>query len=214
MAIIQSGASTDLLTVESTSKAARVTIRPNESVGSYTFTAVSGSIAGGTAAGVLYTFRNGGSNLIALRRISVGLQTTTAYTKGSLRLSTYFVRTSFTQGTTNATLVTLTGNNAKKRTNMTTTSAVAYICTTTVITGDTATGEDTQPFGTTNMDLLAVVGNTPTFGLADVYRQDYIDYPVILAAGEGFRLKNDTAFAATGASNLIVNVSYEELSSF
>jgi hypothetical protein len=50
--------------------------------------------------------------------------------------------------------------------------------------------------------------------LADVYRQDYLDYPVILAAGEGFRLKNDTAFASTGASNLIVNVSYEELSSF
>lgn len=214
MAIIQSGASTDLLTVESTMKAARVTIKPNESVGSYAFSAFSGTIAASTAAGVLFTFKNNGLNLIAIRRISVGLQTTTAYTKGSLRLSTYFVRTSFTQGTTGATLVTLTGNNAKKRTNMPTTSAVAYITTTGLITGDTATGEDNQAFGTTNMDLLAVIGNQPNTGLADIYRQDDIDYPVLLAAGEGFRLKNDTAFAATGASTLIVNVAYEELTSF
>lgn len=214
MAIIQSGSDTNLLQVEA-SNAIRTTIYPNyTTVGAYQFSAISGSIAAATAAGVLYTFKNAGSNLIILRRLSIGLQTTTAYTQGGIRFSSYFVRTSFTQGTTNATLVTLTGNNGKKRTSMTTTTAVAYICTTTGITGDTATGEDTVPFSTATLNLPATITTSPQTGLVDMNLQIDTEYPLIFAANEGFRLKNDTAFAATGVSNLVVNVEYGEYTSY
>ena len=214
MAIIQSGATTDLLTIDPTMKSARTTIRPNECTGSYTFSAISGTIAASTGAGVLYTFKYTGSGVCILRRISVGLQITTGYTKGSLRLSSYFVRSTFTQGSTGATLVTLTGNNGKKRTSMATTTGVAYITTTGLITGDTATGEDTQPFATTMIDLTAAISTQPVAGLAPLYLQDDIDYPVVLAANEGFRIKNDTAFAATGSGNLIVNIEYDEMTAY
>lgn len=215
MAIIQSGQDTNLAQIEA-SNSIRTTIYPNySSVGAYQHSAVSGSIAAATAAnGILYTFKNAGTNLIILRRLSIGLQTTTAYTQGGIRFSSYFVRTSFTQGTTNATLVTLTGNNGKKRTSMTTTTAVAYICTTAGITGDTATGEDTVPFSTTVLNLPASITTSPSAGLVDMNLQIDTEYPLVFAANEGFRIKNDTAFAATGVSNLIVNVEYGEYVSY
>jgi len=214
MALIQSGLDSSLATVDS-SGSIYTTIYPNKVIGAYQWSATSGSIAASTAANsVLFTLKNGGTNILVLKRLSVGLQVTTAYTKGSLRLSSYIVRTSFTQGATNGTLVTLTGNNGKKRTSFPTTTAVGYICTTTGITGDTATGEDTIPFGITNMDLPASIGNVPVTGLADLCTQLSTEYPIVLAAGEGIRVKNDTAFALTGVSNLIVNLEYAEVASY
>lgn len=215
MAIIQSGQDTNLAQIE-TSNAIRTTIYPNyTSVGAYQFTAASGSIAASTAANsILYTFKNAGTNLVVLRRLSIGLQTTTAYTQGGIRFSSYFVRTSLTQGTTNGTLVTLTGNNGKKRTSMTTTTAVAYICTTTGITGDTATGEDTVPFSTAVLNLPATITTSPQTGLVDINLQIDTEYPLVFAANEGFRIKNDTAFAATGVSTFVVNVEYGEYTAY
>lgn len=214
MALIQSGLSTNLATVDTTGSI-YTTIYPNVGVGAYQFTGVSGTIAASTAANsILFTFKNNGTNLMVIRRFSVGLQVTTAFTKGSLRLSTYFVRTSFTQGTTNGTLITLTGNNGKKRTSQPTTNAVGYICTTAGITGDTATGEDTTAFASAGLDLPAAIGNVPTQGLYDMIVHTDTEYPLVLAPQEGFRLKNDTAFAATGSGNLIVNIEYGEVASY
>jgi hypothetical protein len=126
----------------------------------------------------------------------------------------YPVRTSFTQGTTNGTLVPLSGNIGKKRTSHPTTGVVSYICTTTGITGDTATGEDTQPHATAVFDLPAAIGTVPTVGNWEMAYQSTSQYPLILAPTEGFRIKNDIAFAATGVSNLIVNLEYDEITTY
>jgi len=211
MALIQSGATTDLLTIDPTAKAARTTLRPNEVTGAYRWTGTSGSIAAATAAGVLFTWKYTGSGVAVLRRIDVGLQVTTAYTQGGIRMSSYFVRTAFTQGVTNGTAITLTGNNGKKRTSHATTNVSAYICTTTGITGDTATGEDVAPFGSTVLNQPANIGVVASQIL---YQDDPTDFPLVFAANEGFRIKNDTAFAATGASNLIVTVEYDEMAAY
>lgn len=211
MALIQSGATTDLLTIDPTAKAARATLRPNEVTGAYGWTATSGSIAAATAAGVLFTWKYTGSGVAVLRKIHVGLQVTTAYTQGGIRMSSYFVRTAFTQGGGNGTLVTLTGNNGKRRTSHATTTAAAYICTTTGITGDTATGEDATPFGSLVLNLPASIGVVVPQTL---YQDDPTDHPLVFAQNEGFRIKNDTAFAATGVSNLIVMVEYDEMAAY
>jgi hypothetical protein len=211
MALIQSGATTDLLTIDPTAKAARVTLRPNEVTGAYRWTSTSGSIAAATAASVLFTWKYTGSGVAVLRRIDVGLQVTTAYTQGGIRMSSYFVRTSFTQGITNATAITLTANNGKKKTSHPTTTAAAYICTTTGITGDIAAGEDATPFGSTVLNMPASIGVVVPQIL---YQDDPTDHPLIFAQNEGFRIKNDTAFAATGQSNLIVMVEYDEMSAY
>lgn len=214
MALIQSGASTDILTVDPTAKAARTTIRPNEVTGAYRWTATSGSIAAATAAGVLFTWKYAGSGVAVLRRIDVGLQVTTAYTQGGIKISSYFVRTTFTQATgagNNANTVALTGNIGKKRTSHATTNVSAYICTTTGIINDTATGEDTTPFSSVLLNQPANIG---IVGATILYQDDPTDYPLVFAQNEGFRIKNDTAFAATGASNLVVTVEYDEMAAY
>ena len=215
MAIIQSGASDTTLTIETAFNSARVTHFPRTVVGSYIMSTATGAIAASTAANsVLWTFKNAGSNTVIIRQITVGLQITTAYTKGSLRLGAYVVRTTFTQGTTNGTLQTTTGNNGKKRTSHATSTASIYACTTTGITGDTATGEDATPFAQVLLDLTAAISTQPVAGLAPMFQADPTEYPLILEPDEGLRIKNLTAFAATGVSNLIVNIDYDEVTTY
>ena len=217
MGYIQSGAGIHKLTVGEEFDAARITIFPRDVVGSYVLSAATGGIAGGTGAGsVLATFKNSGSNQIIIRTIKIGIQTTTGYgANNGIRFSSYFVRNSFTQGTTNGTAVTLTGNNDKKRTTgMATTTASVVMCTTTGITGDTATGEDTTPFATALFVLLTTVGTTPDAGWVDLYTADWAEFPIVLAPNEGFRIKNVTAFPATGVVSLMLKINYDELTSY
>jgi hypothetical protein len=110
--------------------------------------------------------------------------------------------------------VPLSGNIGKKRTSHPTTGVVSYVCTTTGITGDTATNEDTSPHATAAFDLPAAIGAVPIAGTREMLYQSTNQYPLILAPNEGFRIKNDTAFAATGISNLIVNVEYDEITTY
>jgi hypothetical protein len=212
MAIIQSGESSSSLTIETAYNSARVTHFPREVVGSYLMSTNTGAIAASTAANsVLWTMKNNNNNTMIIRQILLGLQITTGYTKGSLRLSAFATRTAFTQGTTNGTLQTLSGNNGKKRTSHSSSTAVIYACTTTGITGDSASNEDTIPFATVLLDLTNAISTQPTAGLATLFQIDTTEFPLILDPGEGIRIKNPTAFAASGVSTLIVNVDYDEV---
>jgi hypothetical protein len=213
MAIVQSGASTSTMTVDPTLNAARVNLRPNEITGSYRASLVSGTIAASTAAGVLYTFKYTGTGVCIVRSVQVGEQVTTAYTQGSMRLGLYVVRSSFTQGTTNGTLTTFSVN--KKRTSQATPNASAVISTTTVITGDTAGAEDSTAYAHVLLNLPAAITTTPVDGLRDfIGPYNASAYPLVLAQNEGFRIKNDTAFAATGSGNLVVTVEWEEATAY
>jgi hypothetical protein len=109
MGYIQSGVTNDLVVVDRTAAAMRVNIRPNEVTGSYRASLVSSTITFSSitsANGILYTFKNTGSNLIIIKSVKIGLQiiatgfTTTARPSFAL----YRVPTSFTQGTTGGTL--------------------------------------------------------------------------------------------------------------
>jgi hypothetical protein len=214
MAIIQSGASSStLMTVDPTNLAARVTLRPNEATGSYRASLVSGTIAASTAAGVLYTFKYIGTGVCIIRSVQIGEQVTTAYTQGGVRFGMYIVRSSFTQGTTNGTQTTFSVN--KKRTSQATPNASAVISTTTVITGDTTGAEDTVAYNHILLNMPALISTTPLDGLRDfINPYNASAYPIVLAANEGFRIKNDTAFPATGSGNLVVAVEWEEVASY
>jgi hypothetical protein len=121
----------------------------------------------------------------------------------------YIVRSSFTQGTTNGTLTTFSVN--KKRTSLATPVASAVISTTTVVTGDTVGAEDTVAYGHILLNMPATITTTPVDGLREfVGPYNASAYPLVLAQNEGFRIKNDTAFPATGSGNLVVTVEWEE----
>jgi hypothetical protein len=209
MAVLQSGASTATLTIDPTLSAARVNLRPNEITGSYRASLVSGTIAASTAAGVLYTFKYAGTGVCIIRSVQIGEQVTTAYTQGSMRMGLYIVRSSFTQGTTNGTLTSFSVN--KKRTSQGTPVASAVISTTTVVTGDTVGAEDAVAYGHILLNMPNSITTTPVDGLREfVGPYNASAYPLVLAQNEGFRIKNDTAFPATGSGNLVVTVEWEE----
>jgi hypothetical protein len=214
MALIQSGASsTTVMTVDPTNLAARVTLRPNESTGSYRGSLVSGIIAASTAAGILYTFKYTGTGVCIIRSVQIGEQVTTAYTQGGVRFGLYIVRSSFTQGTTNGTQTTFSVN--KKRTSQATPNASSVICTTTGITGDTVGAEDSVAYNHILLNMPALISTTPLDGLRDfINPYNASSYPIVLAQNEGFRIKNDTAFPATGSGNLVVAVEWEEVAAF
>ena len=211
MGQIQSGATADLLTVDPTFKAARVTIRPPEITGAYRIAQRSGNIAASTAAAsMLYAFRYTGTGVALVTSVRIGLNLITGYTQGSISFGIYFTRSYNVTETTNYTAATLTTNNAKLRTSHATTSAVCGICTTTGISGGTGS-DDTQPLAGCVFNLPAtIVGQS----VQDFFTFNMQSHPIVLAQNEGFRIRNDTAFAATGASNLVVNVEWSEATAY
>jgi hypothetical protein len=217
MAIIQSGASsTTLMTVDPTNLAARVTLRPNESTGSYRASLVSGTIAASTAAGVMYTFKYTGTGVCIIRSVQIGMQVTTAFVQGGVRFGMYIARTSFTQGTTGGTLTTFSVN--KKRTSQATPNAAAVITSTAsmnLTTNDTIGSLDAVAYNHILLNMPALISTTPLDGLRDfINPYNASAHPIVLAPNEGFRLQNDTVFPATGSGNLIVAVEWEEVASY
>jgi hypothetical protein len=239
MGYIQSGVTNDLVVVDRTAAAMRVNIRPNEITGSYRASLVSSTITFSSitsANGILYTFKNTGSNLIIIRAVRIGLQiiatgfTTTARPSFAL----YRVPTSFTQGTTGGTLFGVGGGTSisnKKRTSMPTSVASAVIYASGAgITGDTASTEDATAFA--RVILGGAVSSVTTFpqaGLRGFFTEeksadgpadmaDMVGYPLVLAANEGFRIKNDAAFiggtTGAGTAALVVMVEWDEATAY
>lgn len=210
MAQIQSGASADLLTIDPTFKAARVSIRPPEITGAYRISQRTGTIAAGTAAGIMAAFRYTGTGVAVVQSVRIGLNVLTAYTAGSIVFSVWATRNYTATETTNYTAATLTGNNAKLRTSFATSSALFGVATTTGITGGTGT-DDTNPLGSCTFNLPATVTGQP---IQDFFTFSLQSHPLVLGQNEGFRVRNDTAFAATGASNIVVMVEWFEATSY
>jgi hypothetical protein len=212
MAQIQSGEDATLLTIDPTFNAARVSIRPPEVTGAYRLVMRSGTIAASTAATVLASFRYTGSGVAVVSTIRVGLNVIVAYTAGSLVCSAWPTR-NWTVNDSGATYTpaTLTGNNAKLRTSHATTSATAGIITTgTAYTAGSAT-EDSQAYGACTFNLPATVtGQT----MQDLLSFSMQSHPMVCANNEGFRIRNDTAFAAAGTSNVIVQIEWFEATAY
>lgn len=210
MAQIQSGADTTLLTVDPTFNAARVSIRPPEVTGAYRISQRTGTIAAATAAGVLAAFRYAGTGVAVVNTVRVGLNVLSAYTAGSVILSVWAARSYTVTETTNYTAATLTGNNAKLRTSHSTCSALFGVATTTGITGGTRT-EDTQALGSVTFNLPATITGQI---MQDFFTFNMQSFPLICGQNEGFVIRNDTAFAATGTSNLVVQVEWFEATAY
>jgi hypothetical protein len=239
MGYIQSGVTNDLVVVDRTPAAMRVNVRPNEVTGSYRASLVSSTMTFSnitSANGILYTFKNTGSNLIIIRSVRIGLQiiatgfTTTARPSFAL----YRVPTSFTQGTTGGTQYGVDGGisiSSKKRTSMPTSVASAVIYASGAgITGDTASTEDTTAFARVILGGAASSVTTfPQAGLRGFFTEEksadstsdmsnIAAYPLILAADEGFRIKNDFAFiggtSGAGTAALVVTVEWDEATAY
>lgn len=211
MAQIQSGTTTDLVTVDPVFKAARVSLRPAEVLGWFSVGAKSGALTAVAAAGPLFCLRNLAANLIVVRRLQVGFITTTAFTAAQALAFELFFARAFTASDTGGTAIAMTGSQGKHRTSLATpTSLDMRICAAGALTAGTRT-LDTAPLALAGGASNAVGAAMQPFPLLS---HDAGDYPLVLAQNEGLVLANSVAMGAAGIIALHVNVEFAEAAAF
>lgn len=216
MAIIQSGAnSTVLQTVDPTMTAGRVTIRPPELLGAYELGLVSGALTGVAAGAPVFAFRWApavSTNLCMIRRVEIGFSTITAFTTAqSLQYSIQIARQWTANDTGGLTAAFTQTNTAKMRTTMPTSAFAGggqiMISNTGANTAGTRT-LDTQAMAFVSGSSTAIGTTMPNTA---IIQHQTGDYPIILAANEGFIINNAQAMGAAGVINLYVNVEWFEV---
>jgi hypothetical protein len=149
-----------------------------------------------------------------IRRVEIGMSPTTAFgTAQTLQYSMQIARSFTAPYSTGGTAAAFTqANTGKLRSSMPTsqmalTSGNLYISNTGAITGATNT-LDTQVIAFVNGNANATL---PVIPNTAIYQHQTGDYPLILAANEGFVINNVTAMGASGVVSLYVNVEWMEL---
>lgn len=223
MAIQVQGNSGVIQEVDSSWRAARVSLRPFDhgSLGHYSMAAQSGLITGvGVVAGApLFTMRwADATRQFALLRLRCRLQVTTIFTaRQEIGLDAVAAR-AFTASDSAGTQIVLTGNNNKMKTSQGTSLVTdARIAAATLLTAGTRT-LDANPFAVSNgydadtnaaADTAYVVPKDP-----ELLWEPWLSVgrmPLVLVQNEGFVVRNTVAFPAAGAFRLSVEVAWAEL---
>lgn len=232
MAIIQSGVTSDLLTISPTFKAARVESRPvdHESLGHYRYASKSGTIGAALAANaVLSAFRWGAASAVALvTHLRVRWQANVAFTAAGANLSLgAYIGRSYTASHTGGTAVTATGNNLKLRTSFPTsqiaTNGDIRTATTAALGGGTIT-VDTHPFAyggpgrPNNINAAAATEfihpQNPVGEITYMCRMSDGDHPIVLAQNEGIVVRNEVVWPVAGTAEISVEIGWIELAEF
>jgi hypothetical protein len=219
---IKSGATTDTLTVQPSSKAARIEARPlDTTLGHYRLSVVTGTLAATLAAGAqVYQFKNPTTNLAIVTKIRTRFLPLTIFTAATLTDHTSFdvvVVRSYAAGGGGTTL-TLTGHNAKMRTSMATPGVVINVATTAALTA--ATTLDAQPLAQSLRRGSNTVTATEQPPMPDgdgaTFAPDLAagESPLILALNEGFVIRNRTVWPAAGTGVLLIEVAWAEAVSY
>jgi hypothetical protein len=197
--------------VDSTFRAARVTIRPIELIGYYSVAGVSGALTGVAANGAVFSFRNTGSNLMLMRRVMLGFVTTTAFTTAQGLAYALIRANSFTASDTGQTSLFTAGQNKHRNgfTNITSAPDIR-IANTAAITAGTRTLETNSLVVVSGGSTALGTGITPQVLL----EQDTGDYPLVLAQNEGFVVTNLIAMGAAGVIQLNVSIEFAEATAF
>jgi hypothetical protein len=200
--------------VEAGTQAARFVQRSNDfgALGMYNKALISGTMAAGiVAASNIFTFRYGAANVCLMRRIRLSVANAgTAFTAG-FGLFNAFVARAFTANSSGGATGVLTGNNGKLRTTMGVTGVSDIrIATTAALTAGTWV-LDTDPFASALCGVPATAG-TPILNVNDLFLHVGVQYPLVLAANEGFTIQ--ATVPATGTWSFSAQVEWEELASF
>jgi hypothetical protein len=228
MAIIQSGVTTDLLTVEPNFKAARASIRPTEygSLGHYRIAVTSGTIAAALAAGTgtaghVFAFRWGDATRLAvITRIRLQFQALTAFTAAQVVDFGFdaFMLTVYSASHTAQTAIT---SPSKMKTSMGASLVTDIrISNTGALTAGTHTF-DARPFAASVGDQQRVNPaaateeqrvNDPTL----VFSADSAkgEHPLVLVQNEGFVIRNRTVWPAAGTGVIQVEVAWAEVAAY
>lgn len=205
-----------LLEIEDGSKAARVTPRPIDVLGSYTFQAVTGTMAAGLAANApIFSFRWGNaSNLALLKRMRIAMNSLgTGFTAGIGKFEAFFAR-SFTASDSGGTAIVLTTNEAKRRTSFGTSLVTdARVASTATLTAGTRT-KDTLPFVGVTFAVPTTVNFVmlPTVDLWVPGLEGGADWPLVFAQNEGLIIQ--ATVPATGTWSCQIGLFWDEVQGF
>ena len=212
MAIQTQGSTGNVMEVETSFKAARATLRPHEALGWNSIGVQTGGITGITAGGSVFSFRNISANPVLVRRIGVGLITTTSFTTAQIVDLGLMMARNWTASDSGGTAIALTGNNGKHRTSLgTPTSLDCRVATTAALTVGTRTLDANTISQTASWSSNAA--SLPT-AMDNLLKHDASDYPLVLAQNEGFIIQNLTAMGAAGVLRAYVNMEFSEVTSY
>lgn len=216
MAKIQDGAGGSYAGVDPTFLALRTSQRPAEALGYYKVATVTGSVTGvGVVAnGPLFSMRwTDAAKVAAVWGIRIAAIETTAFAAAQEVSVAATIARSFSASDSGGSAVSLSGNNAKKRTAMSTSvMGDMRVASTTILTAGTRTLD--------SQDVFTAVGWAGGTGIVIDPQQWQIDngsglvHPIVLAQNEGIILRNKVAFAATGVIKFYFEVDWSEHSTY
>lgn len=188
--------------------AARVAIWPGPEIACVSLGVQTGVLPTATPAGaLLFSLRNAGSNLLLVRRVTVGFAIATNFTTSQrIELALTLARgwTAFESG---GNLVSFAGNRHRQATPPL--NAEARVATTAGLTAGTGRAVDAQYFGLAHGGASAAVTTMPATPLVSL---DAGDYPLVLANNEGFVVTNGFLFGAGGSGVVYINLEIAEIS--
>jgi hypothetical protein len=223
MAIIQSGVTTDLLTVDPTTKAARVTAKPTEygTLGHYKWGASTGILPAALGANSeIVQFRwSNSTNLCLITKIRVSAAVTTTFFAAGVPVEIDIIKsTAWTVAGTGGTAPTLAAT-LKTRSSMGNSLIAAgdlRIATT------AALGAGTKTLEANSMASLVAAGPITASLNGTIIPPGTVmwepdmgdgEHPLLLGTNEGFSIRS-VAVPATGTWRFSVNINWVELSAF
>jgi hypothetical protein len=211
MAVKEGGVSGAIEEVDAGFLAGRTSLWPIPAASWVSYALKSGALTGLSAADPVFSFSNSSSNLVLVRRVSLGFVLTTAFSSAQLVDFGLYVARGFSAPDQGGTAATLTGDNGLHRTSLSPLTAADLRI------GDT--GALTEGTRTLDADPIALAAGWlltqgDTIAMRDIFNAGAAGYPLVLQEEEGVVINALTAFGASGAGTLYVGIELAEVDDF
>lgn len=203
------GTAGSLAEVDPGSLAMRMTSRPMKSLAWNGLAGMSGGLTGIAAGARIFSLRNTGTNLILIRRVTLGFMTTAAFTTAQTIDFNLFVARAFTVSDTVGTDLAPSGNMSKFRTSLATPNVASRIGIAAAVSGGTLT-QDTLAVGCVAGGSTAVATGLPLTP-GNLFLPAVSGLPIVLAGNEGLTVTNATLMGAAGVVKVYITVEYVEV---
>lgn len=213
---------TAAIVADPTFDALRITSRPMENINWQVYSGVTGTIAAAAAAwttagvGAFFSLRNNGSNLIMVRKVTLGMRTIAGFTAGQMVDFALIGCRNFTSAPTGGTVLTTTNTtaNTRLRSSMPAPSVNISISTTGLLT--TPAAPNTKVFNANFLGYVNCYAATATVGQwlkpdTVMFEAPSGDFPIILRNCEGIELINVTLWGAGATWVAQVGCEYAEV---
>lgn len=206
----------NILEVEANTKAARVTLRPEDygSLGIYSVAGATGALTGFTALSEMFSFRWGDTTRFALvKRVVISAGIATALGAAGAFTFHLFTARSFTASQTGGSSILPSGNQNKLRTTgMGTTLATSIRIATTAALGAGTKTNDTNPIGTI-VTASALAAGSQILAPYAIWEAKPGEHPLLLAQDEGLVLQASSP-SATGTWTIGVRMDWTEITAY